>query len=111
MTRIKQKVEPTFKATIYMAGDIQTVKNECRKFCYEHGLCVTIKPCDFVYTGGAESGVEVGLINYPRFPVDRLSIRKRAHSLAIHLIEKCSQHTATVVDDEETSWFTRNPDH
>lgn len=47
----------TYTARIYMAGDIEQAKVFMRKECYppNEGLCVTIEPTTFIYTGGEES--------------------------------------------------------
>ena len=99
------KNEKTFRSRIYIAGDYAEAKTLCRKYCMT-GLCVTLLKCDFVYTGGAESGVEVGLVNYPRFPSTEDEIRKKSVDLACELIRGLCQTSALVVDDVETTWIT-----
>lgn len=46
------KVEATFWATIYIAGDAEHAKQVCRDFCLAVGLCVTVTPTTFIYSGG-----------------------------------------------------------
>ena len=53
------KSEPTFWLRLYLAGDLDQIKQACREYCMEVGLCVTVRPIDFIYTGGEESGAEV----------------------------------------------------
>jgi len=43
--------KPTIRFDIFIAGDLATAKQVCRSYCAA-GLCVTIEPVDFVYTGG-----------------------------------------------------------
>lgn len=100
------KESPTYTATIYIAGELQQAKNCCRRFCME-GLCVTVTPTTFVYTGGAEDGVAVGLINYPRFPKTNEEIWEKAISLGMVLMDDLCQHSFTVVSPDKTHWFTR----
>ena len=58
------KTCPTEIVNLYIAGDLATARQVCREFVAIGG-CVTIAPCDYVYTGGCESGIVVGLIAYP----------------------------------------------
>ena len=94
---------PTFAATIFIAGEIADARRCCRKFCME-GLCVTIEPIDFVYTGGAEAGVRVGLVNYPRFPSEPAKIVETAIRLANALRDDLCQHSWLIVTPTETVW-------
>lgn len=57
---------PSCPVSIFIAGDFDEARDLCRAFCDEEGLCVTVTPTTYVYTGGEEDGVIVGLINYPR---------------------------------------------
>lgn len=99
-------IAPTFTATIYMAGDLAVARQACREFCTA-GLCVTIEPTDFVYTGGAEAGVRVGLLNYPRFPAEPSAILDKAFALAELLRERLCQHSWLVVTPTDTFWNSR----
>jgi hypothetical protein len=103
MTRVEV---PTYTATIFMAGDYADAVRLCRQFCMT-GLCVTVERAEFVYTGGAESGVRVGLINYPRFPSEPADLFAKAEALAEHLIEGLSQHSASIVASDRTVWLSR----
>ncbi|MGU3661059.1 hypothetical protein [Methylobacterium fujisawaense] len=98
-----QRSEPTFTATIHMAGDLRTATETCRRFCME-GLCVTIEPSTFVYTGGAEEGFRIGLLNYPRFPAEPTKILQTAFRLADALRLACCQHSWLIVTPDETIW-------
>jgi hypothetical protein len=57
----------SYPVSVFMAGDIAAAVDYARQYCDEHGLCVTVTPTIYVYTGGQEVGLAVGLINYPRF--------------------------------------------
>ena len=95
---------PTFTADIYMAGDLDTARAALRQYCLDVGLCVTLTATDFVYTGGMETGIRVGLINYPRFPRTPAEIRARAADLANHLRTALCQHSFSIVMPDETVW-------
>ena len=98
---------PTFWAYIHLAGDIEVAKQVCREDCYQEGLCVTVEPCEYIYTGGQETGYVVRLINYPRFPSTPDRVLGRAKSLAIKLMERSFQHSALVITPINTEWLTR----
>lgn len=71
------------------------------------GLCVAIQPVDYVYTMGAESGVCVTLINYPRFPDTLERLERKAIELGQQLCADLSQGSFTVEGPERTRWFSR----
>lgn len=102
-----EKIEPTFWAKIYLAGDHEIIKQVCRQYCFEVGLCVTVTPTTFIYTGGEEYGIEIGLINYPRFPDSDKNILNKAKILA----EKCRtaayQHSYLILTPTQTIWNSR----
>lgn len=97
-----KKKEPTYQVKIYLAGDMGIIKQECRKYCLEIGLCVTIAPTLFIYTGGEEFGVEIGLINYPRFADTSENILKKAIELAGRCRDAACQHSYLIIDKTET---------
>lgn len=102
-------VVQTFEVRIFMAGDIETAQRWLRHHAYQNGLCATITPTTFIYTGGEETGFVVGLVNYPRFPTTRPVLRARALMLAEALVIECCQRTALVVADDETTWIQIPP--
>jgi hypothetical protein len=97
----------TYRADIFVAGDRADAERICRQHCMAVGLCVTIEPVAFVYTGGQESGVRVGLINYARFPAEPADIFAKAEALALKLIDGLCQHSASIVADDRTVWLSR----
>lgn len=101
---IKQETSKTYFVWIYIAGDITTIRSVCRKFVL-CGLCVTIEPLDFIYTGGCESGARVGLIQYPRFETDEKLILQRAIELGKQLAVENCQCSYSIVDPYTTTYF------
>lgn len=95
---------PTFKASIYITGSLLDIERVCRRFCLR-GLCVTIEPTHFVFTGGSESGATVGLINYPRFPKTREELISTARKLALLLLEECFQRSCILETGDESEWL------
>ncbi|WP_206524891.1 hypothetical protein, partial [Mesorhizobium sp. M7A.F.Ca.CA.001.04.1.1] len=61
----------------------------------------------YIYTGGEEAGVRIGLINYPRFPSDEATLLENAVKLAVQLMNRLSQHSYSIVGLEKTHWFSR----
>jgi hypothetical protein len=96
---------PTITLTIVMAGDITHAAQVCRRFCLE-GLCVSLKPSTYIYTGGEEAGFEVGLINYPRFPSSLDSLWEKATRLADALRAELAQHSYSIIGPDRTAWDT-----
>lgn len=99
----------TIRFDIFIAGDLAQAKQICRQLCFDVGLCVTVEPVSFIYTGGEESGVRVGLINYPRFPSTADEIGQKARGLADALMHGLCQHSYSIVGPDETVWFSRRP--
>ena len=97
---------PTHTVFIYVGGAVSDAQRICRRFC-EVGLCVTVEPVEFIYTRGQESGVRVGLINYPRFPAEPAAIFAKAEALALELIEGLYQSSASIVATDKTVWLSR----
>jgi hypothetical protein len=90
-----------------MSGPIEVVKQTCRKVCLDEGLCVTVEPTTFIYTGGEESGVVVGLIAYPRFPQSNEAIWKRAFNLARTMLDDACQHSVLIMDHDNAEWLSK----
>lgn len=99
----------TYVVRLYMAGSLETAKEVIRKTCYEEGLCVTIEPTTFIYTGGEESGVVVGFVNYPRYPSKPEDLLQRARTMAERLMPAMNQKSALLVASDRTEWLTKEP--
>lgn len=104
------ETQPTYWARIYMSGPIEAAKQIIRAQCHAAGLCVTIEPTHFIYTGGEEAGYVVGLINYPRFPSTPDAILERAQQLADNLLRGTYQHSALIMTPQNTEWITTRQD-
>lgn len=55
---MKRAQAPSYPVSIFIAGDPDAARRICRNFCDEEGLCVTVTPTTYVYTGGDENGHE-----------------------------------------------------
>ena len=101
------KSAKTIRFEIFIAGDIGQAKQTCRKYCFEVGLCVTVEAVTYIYTGGEELGVRVGIINYPRFPEDIEKLRLHASKLANLLMHDLCQHSYSIVGPDNIEWHSR----
>jgi hypothetical protein len=72
-------------------------------------LCVTVTPTEFIYTAGAEVGVEIGFVNYPRFPTSPEILFERAKRVAVRLLDDLCQWSALLVAPDKTVWLNRRP--
>lgn len=109
---MRAETVPTYTVRLYMAGDIQDAKRLLRQECYppNDGLCVTIEPTAFIYSGGEESGLVVGFVNYPRFPTTPEVLWDRACRVAHKLILGLCQWSALLVSPDKTEWITHRPE-
>lgn len=107
MQLMSNKSANTFTAHIYMSGPIEVAKQIIRAECLREGLCVTIEPTTFIYTGGEESGYVVGLINYPRFPSTPAAIEARARDLMHKLLHATFQHSGLLMTPDVTEWVSK----
>ena len=95
-----------YSVRIFMAGDYDAARVICRHFCDKEGLCVTVTPTSYVYTGGEEAGFIVESINYPRFPKQVGLIYAAAHELAEMLRAGLMQQSYTIQTPDAAFWFS-----
>lgn len=107
---MRTELVDTYWARIYISGPIEVAKQAIRAECLREGLCVTIEPTTFIYTGGEESGFVVGLVNYPRFPSTPDALFARARDLMGKLLEATFQHSAMLMTPQSTEWVTKRED-
>ena len=103
-------VADSHEVQIFIAGDYHDAKRICRKFCNDVGFCVTVTPTEYIYTGGAESGVIIGCINYPRFPVGHDDLLEKASKLAELLCDDLYQQSYTIKGRDLSRWISRRPE-
>lgn len=101
---------PSYTVAIYIAGDLETARAVCRRHCMDVGLCVTVEPVEYIYTGGSETGVRVGLINYPRFPSKPADLMAMAEALAMLLKDALCQQSLSIVAPDKTVWLSWRQD-
>lgn len=104
-TIIKTVTDP-IETKIFICGDLDVATQECLDYCTEVGLCVTVTPTMYVYRGGRQSGMIIGLINYPRFPSNRQGIWAHAMNLAVRLKYILKQGSFTVQNDKVSTFVS-----
>lgn len=103
------KTSETFWAKIYIAGPLEIIEQICREYVMK-GECVQVTNTKYIYTMGEEKGVEIGFINYPRFPRSKEEIKERAIELGNMILDKTFQGSYTIVMPDETIFFSRRSD-
>lgn len=95
-----------FWVQIHLSGPLHRIEDACRSYCLGVGLCVTVTPTKFIYTGGEESGAVVRLINYPKFPTTPEVLLCTAIGLADALLVATYQHSVLIETPERIMWKT-----
>jgi len=103
---MKTEISQTYTVRLYLSGPIEVAKQAIRADTLRAGLCVTIEPTTYIYTGGEEAGYVVGLLNYPRFPCEPQALEDRARDLMHKLLTATHQHSALMVTPERSEWIT-----
>jgi hypothetical protein len=102
---------PTYQAVVHVGlregydGPVRgawEVQEMAQAYCDKVGLAVTVTETRFVYKGGREPGVSVGLLCYPRFPREPASIKAHAVELACRLRTLLKQERVSVACTDET---------
>jgi len=106
MSTIKQTRSPTNEVKLFVSGPYDKVKQICQEYCLQ-GLCVSLKKVDYVYTMGSEGGVEVTLINYPRFPSLEADLIAKGMELGQKITVGCHQGSFTMVTQLYTYFWSR----
>lgn len=102
--------EATYRVEVFMSGPIDDAARVLRREVMRQGLCVTLTPTTYIYTGGEERGFVVGLVNYPRFPTTPDQLLDRARGIARLLVEELAQLSALLVAPDITEWHTSRPE-
>jgi len=104
---MKTETAETYVIRLYISGPIEVAKQALRAECLREGLCVTIEPTTFIYTGGEEAGYVVGMLNYPRFPTTPEALMSRARDVMHKLLDATHQHSALMVTPNFSEWITK----
>lgn len=103
---MKRVETASYPVQIFIAGSAWEAETICRDYCDDVGFCVTVTETNYVYTGGEEAGVIVGLINYGRFPSEPAAIFAHAEAITLKLIEGLKQESASIQAPDKTVWIS-----
>ena len=105
-------------ATLWMGlrveGDCHVYKYEdvrawVREYLKTRSWCVSMKPCDYVYSdGGGESGVEIGMLQYLLHKKEYQELQQKMILLARDLLVQFRQVHITVVTCDGIYLLTNN---
>lgn len=101
---------PTYTIDLFIAGEVTDARRICREQCKGIGLCVTVTETEFIYTGGAEAGVRVGFVNYPRFPCSPDELWAKASVVGEALKTGLSQWSYLLVAPDRSRWYSDRPE-
>jgi len=93
-------------ARIHIASEYDLAKKCLMDFC-DSGFCVSLSRCDYIYKYGVESGIVVGLIDYPRFPKTQEEISSIARDIAQKLCVNTNQGIYTVELPTGNEFYSR----
>jgi len=108
---MKNKSVPTWQAQLFLGLrigytdevlSVDKVYRICQEYVDEISWCVTVTPTKFIFKGGHEPGVVIGVINYPRFPNSRSFLRVHIIRLAKRLLAELKQFRVSIVFPDET---------
>jgi hypothetical protein len=99
----------SYPVSIFIAGDPNEAADCCRAYCDEVGYCVTVSQALYVFRGGEEEGVVIGLINYGRFPAEPEAIFQHAYRLGERLCAELKQESYTIQATDKTLWVSHRP--
>lgn len=97
----------TYTYRIWVAGDYADAVRALKAWCDTRGDCYAIAPCEYIYSGGSESGVCVTRIDYGRFPESEESISVKVRALASNLADQLFQKSYSIEGPELTEYHKR----
>lgn len=104
-----RKVDKSYNVEVHMAGDIREAGLFLQQVAARRGMCVSITPTSFIYSGGREEGFRIGFINYPRFPQNPEEILRQAEELADWVRDHIGQYSWSITTPDETIYYSEIP--
>ena len=103
--RDNKKIVETYIVRIYISSCVEAVSQILSEYAFNNGACFTVEPTKFIYTGGQENGVVIGMVKYPKFEKSNTEIFNEAIKVAKIVLSKTFQRTCLVVASDETYWM------
>lgn len=94
--------------TEYIEHTLKECEDICQEYCNDVGLCVSVTTTKYIYTKGNECGAIIGLIQYPRFPLDEYQLKKYTLELGQTLMKSLGQFRVTINFNDEVVMLTNN---
>ena len=94
-------------ARVYVAGNYQSAEMVCRECCFPKGLCVTLEPTKYIFAGGTEDGVCVGLIQYVPFPEKKEILVEKAVFIGKRIAEINCQWSFSIITPTDSIFYSR----
>lgn len=110
MIQPKIKTVVSYPVSLFIAGDYDKAVKSTREYCEQFPWCFTVTKTRYVYKGGEEDGVIIGLINYPRIPWPTSVIMLHAIELGKKLITDLNQQSFSVQNENHTTWYSWRPE-
>lgn len=104
-----RNVVKSYNVEIHMAGDIREASMFLQQVAARRGMCISIHPQSYIYSGGREEGFLIRFINYPRFPKESEEILKQAEELADWVRDHIGQYSWSITTPDETIWYSEIP--
>jgi hypothetical protein len=104
-----ESVKP-YTVDIYIGGPVEQICQILQDYVVENPFCFSVKPIEFIYHLGRESGAQITLINYARFPQEPPTLlRHEALVVGEHLLVKLGQGSFSAVGPDWSDWVSRRP--
>lgn len=103
----KSQAKDPWWAFIYVGGDVNAAEMVCRRAAFPSGLCVTIEPVKYIFGGGTEDGVRIGMIQYPPFPEQIFVLMEKAEALGKEVAEASCQFSYSIVTAGNNYYYSR----
>jgi hypothetical protein len=100
---------PSHKVEIFIAGDLAAIKHELALQAAADGMCWSVEPTEFIFTGGREVGAVIRKISYARFPSSVADDERMMLALAERLLFNLGQGSCSVVGPHNSYFLTRGP--
>jgi hypothetical protein len=93
--------------TLYIGGPVEEAKRALSVIAAKVGVCWSVEPTEFIYSGGREQGVIVRQIAYARFPSSADDAMTDMLMVGEGLMEHLGQGSFTVIGPDKSMFVSR----